>query len=159
MNTDYIKANIQEAVYTKKEGTVSSFYWQGGSTLLPNRMSITKGLEMAKAERKGRNLIDPVVGQMKGQFKKHEASALKKNKPFYVTTQIWKKVDFPLLTGYGTIGISTPEGVRDTHDLVVFLADEGWNTMHIYICSGMGTPEYIVETMQVVYDIVKNSNQ
>lgn len=154
MNADFIKTYLQEAVYSLKEGTTSSYYWQSGARLLPNRLSITKGAEMTHVQRKGRNLLDPIVGQLIGKYTKAEASTLKRFPPFHVRTQIWKKAEFPLLIGYGTTGISSPEGIVDTHDLLAFYSNDSWQTLRIFFFHGLGVPNYIEEAMAVAQELV-----
>lgn len=142
-----IKASYQEAIYEKKQGTATSYYWQSGSRILPNRASI-KNVEITKVARKGRNLLHPVLGQFLAQFTRKEESPLKQHKPFHVRTQIWQDEDYPQFIGYGTTGISDAEGrvtdKSDTGDLLVFYSkDADWQTIRIFIFAGMGkNPEH-----------------
>lgn len=142
INEELIRSSYQEATYQRKEGTASSYYWQEGSRILPNRASITKGNEVTKVARKGRNILQPIAGQFLASFTLKEESPLKLNRPFTVRTQIWQDENYPLFIGYGTIGISDSEGRitedSDTGDLVVFYSDDDWLTIRILFFEGMG---------------------
>lgn len=142
MNDELVKASLSVAIYEKKQGTATSCYWQSGSRILPNRVSISN-LEMAKVARKGRNLQDPVVGQFLATFTKKEKSPLKLHKPYNVRTQIWQHKYYPQFIGYGTIGISNTQGKvvksSDTGDLVIFYSEEvNWQTIKVFYLRGMG---------------------
>ena len=109
ISNDMIKAWYQEAIYEKKQGTTTSYYWKSGSKILPNRASINN-VEITKVARKGRNLQHPVVGQFIATFTTKEESPLKLHKPYNVRTQIWQDEYYPQFIGYGTLGISDAEG-------------------------------------------------
>ena len=161
INNDFILANLQEAIYTLKEGTASSYYWQSGTRILPNRLSISRKYEMTKVKKQGRNLLDPVVGQMIGNFTKDETSYLKRFAPYCVRTQIWKDYNFPLLIGYGTTGITdttAPRRFYDTQDLLAFYSDDEWRSIHIFFISKMGMPEYKDVALQCVQDLITKQN-
>ena len=79
----FIEAAMQESWYQKKPGTSSSYYFQAGCRILPNRLSISRD-ELSMVRKKGRNLIHPVIGQLIGQFTKGEESPLKANFPYVV---------------------------------------------------------------------------
>lgn len=137
-----IKASYQEAIYEKKQGTATSYYWKSGSKILPNRASINN-VDITKVAKKGRNLQHPLAGQFIGKFTIKEESPLKLHKPYNVRTQIWQHEYYPQFIGYGTIGISDAEGSvtdqSDTGDLLVFYSkDAGWQTIRIFIFAGMG---------------------
>lgn len=157
MEKNFILATMQIAIYKKKEDTQTSYLWDSGVKLLPNRLSLSREFEMASVSRKGRNLMDTKVGQMLSTFTKKEESPLKRFKPYSCRTQIWQKAEFPLLLGYGTSGITSESGkIIDTKDLLVFYTPDDWQTMEIYIFVGMGVPESIMEAMEVANEIVKN---
>jgi hypothetical protein len=121
MNKEFIEATLQRATYRRKEGTTTSYYWKSGIRILPNRLGITKD-QFANAKRKGRNL-QSIAGQIKGNFKQSEKSPLKKFKPYSLHTQIWKIPEYPILLGYGSIGVTNKEGKidrsSDTEDLIL----------------------------------------
>ncbi len=129
MNRIFIEKVIQEAVYQKKEGTAGSYYRASGASILPKRLSISFDKEMAQTARKGRNLQHKVVGQLLGSFTKPEQSPLKQFKPYIVRTNIYQDNDFPILKGYGTLGISNQTGKIDQQsdkgDLVLLYCPEG----------------------------------
>lgn len=157
MDKDYIAANFQEAIYTLKEGTKSSYYWHEGSTILPNRLSISKETEMTSVRKKGRNNIDPTAGQMVSTFRKDEASPYKVQKPYVCRTQIWQKAEYPLFIGYGTAGITNKEGqVEDTGDLLVFFTPDQWQTIRIFIFAGMGNPNNLLEAFDYANKFLSN---
>jgi len=128
MEKQFIEAIKKEAVYQRKEGTSGSYYRASGASVLPDRLSISFGNQMAETARKGRNLQHKIVGQLLGTFKKAEQSPLKQFKPYVVRTNIYQDNDFPMLQGYGTLGVSNHSGKidrqSDTGDLVVFYCPE-----------------------------------
>lgn len=150
MVEEFISKAMKEATYQHKEGTASSYYWQSGSRILPNRLSISRDSEMTSVKRKGRNLLHPVVGQLLGKFKVAEESPLKQHKPFEVRTQIWQVPLYPIFIGYGTIGITGASGKveGDTGDLVVLHTTDQWENITIYYFAGMGNPNDQPQVMQ-----------
>ena len=140
MIDEFIRKSMKVAVYKHKEGTKSSYYWQQGCKILPNRLSISRGNEMTNVQHKGRNAMHPVVGQLIGTFKVAEESPLKKYKPFVCRTQIWQVPLYPLFIGYGTIGISGASGKveGDTGDLVILYSTDQWANITIFYFAGMG---------------------
>ena len=162
ISNEMIKASYQEATYQRKAGTSSSYYWQTGSRILPNRASITKEKEVAKVAKKGRNLLHPVIGQYLSQFTRKEESTLKLNKPFQVRTQIWLDEDYPQFIGYGTAGISDATGritdKSDTGDLLVFYSDDtDWENIRIFFFAGMGrTPDSRDAAMRYASKLIYN---
>ena len=143
MNSQFIKSILQEAKYTKKEGTATSYLWQSGIKILPKTLSISKEYEFSKTAKKGRNLQHSVAGQMIGSFTQKEESSLKQNKPYRLRTQIWRINEFPLFIGYGSIAISDKKGIitkeSDLGDLVIFYTSDNWLSIHIYYLPGMIT--------------------
>lgn len=142
MTRQFIEAVKQEAFYTLKEGTQISYYHSSGTRILPNRLSISRGGEITKVAKKGRNLLHPVIGQLMGRFRKEEISPLKRFKPYECRTQIWQIPEYPLFIGYGTIGICDKDGRinrgSDTGDLVVLTtSDRNWKTIHIFYFPAM----------------------
>ena len=155
MNEEFISKSMQVAFYQHKEGTASSYYWQHGSRILPNRLSISKDTEMTSVQRKGRNMLHPIVGQLLGKFKVAEASRLKKHKPFEVRTQIWQVPLYPLFIGYGTIGITGASGrvEGDTGDLVVLFTPDQWRNIVVFYFAGMGNVmEQVMRYLQQLVD-------
>lgn len=149
IGSDFISSILQQATYKLKEGTKSSYYWQSGTRILPDRLSISKESEMTKVARKGRNLLHSLAGQMVGTFKMNEESPLKQFKPFTCRTQIWAVDEYPLFIGYGTTGITNEEGgVTDTGDLVVFYSTDNWSTIQISFFRGLGNPGYLLNCME-----------
>ena len=88
MNEEFIRANFQTGTYTLKEGTKGSYYWAEGFSGLPNRLSISRDRELTKVDRKGRNLLHPIAGQMVGNFTAKETSPQKKLHPSRCTSLI-----------------------------------------------------------------------
>lgn len=158
MNKEFISAALQEAIYQRKEGTESSFYWQEGSRILPNRASISKIVDITKVSRKGRMLLHPSIGQLISRFTKGEESPLKMYKPYNLRTQIWKHEGYPQFIGWGTIGISNSTGgIVDTNDLIIlYTEDEDWRTIRIFFFRGMGNPDLLEEAMRFASSIINN---
>jgi len=137
----FIEAAMQESWYQRKPGTSSSYYFQAGCRILPNRLSISRD-ELSVVRKKGRNLIHPVIGQLIGQFTKGEESPLKANFPYVVRTQIWQIPEYPLFIGYGSIGISNEEGKiergSDAGDLIILESENpNWERIQIFFFPAM----------------------
>lgn len=150
MIDEFVANSMHSATYLHKEGTSSSYYWQTGSKILPNRLSISRGSEMTNVQRKGRNMLHPVVGQLLASFTKKEESPLKQHKPFAVRTQIWQAPLYPSFIGYGTLGISNEEGKvqGDTGDLVVLYTSSQWTEITIFYFAGMGNVNDMEQVMK-----------
>ena len=150
MVEEFISKAMKTATYQHKEGTANSYYWQSGSRILPNRLSISKGSEMTNVQRKGRNLLSPVVGQILGRFTKIEESPLKQHKPFDVRTQLWQVPLYPLFIGYGTLGITGASGKveGDTGDLIVLHTTDQWTNISIFYFAGMGNINDMEQVMK-----------
>lgn len=134
---------VEEATYKLKEGTKDSYYRQSGSTILPNRMSIDFQKELTYAQKKGRMLIERVIGEVRGSFKKTEQSPLKQHPPYGIHSKIFRPQCFPLVNGYATIAISNKEGKisKDSEEglAAFFKADDGM--LHIFFCAGINPSE------------------
>lgn len=155
MNEEFLKKAISVASYHIKEGTTSSYYWQEGTKLLPNRLSISKE-SITKVQRKGRNL-QKVAGQCVGKFRNDEESPFKLHKPYTLRTQIWQIEEFLEFVGYGTCGISGDDGkIHDTGDLMVFYADDGeWHKIRIFVFKGMGrNPDDMIEAIKFASSLI-----
>ena len=155
MNEKKKKKAISVASYHIKEGTTSSYYWQEGTKLLPNRLSISKE-SITKVQRKGRNL-QKVAGQCVGKFRNDEESPFKLHKPYTLRTQIWQIEEFLEFVGYGTCGISGDDGkIHDTGDLMVFYADDGeWHKIRIFVFKGMGrNPDDMIEAIKFASSLI-----
>lgn len=156
MDKTFILNTMQVAEYRLKETTKSSYYWQSGTKLLPNRISLSIGVEITKVQRKGRNLLNPIIGQMLGTFSSKDESTLKQYKPYCCRTQIWFNPDYPLLAGYGTIGVTAEDGkIKDTGDLIVLKSYDDWNTISIYIFKGCGNPDNMDIAMECANDVAR----
>jgi hypothetical protein len=148
MEKVFIEKILQEAVYLRKEGTAGSYYRASGASILPRRLSISFNTQMAQTAQKGRNLIHKVVGQLLGTFTKDEQSPLKQYKPYTVRTNLYQDNDFPMLKGYGTIGISNHTGKVDRQsdkgDLVlVYCPERSQEEVKLFFFAGglMSLPE------------------
>lgn len=142
IDQETIESTIHEAFYKLKAGTETSYYWQEGSRILPDRMSISFGAELSHAQKKGRMLAEEVIGEVKGTFKKVEQSPLKQHPPFYIHSKIFRPELSPSVLGYGIIGISNEEGKisRDSEEGLVAFCNAGEGVLHIYFCAGISTP-------------------
>lgn len=142
IDLEAIKTTIHEAFYKLKEGTETSFYWQEGSTILPNRLSISIGAELSHAQKKGRMLAEEIIGEVKGTFKKVEQSPLKQHPPFYIHSKIFRPELSPSVIGYAIIGISNEEGKisRDSEEGLAAICNAGDGVLHIYFCAGITNP-------------------
>lgn len=158
MIEEFISKAMQIACYEHKEGTASTYNWHQGSRILPNRLSISNGNEMTHVQRKGRNTIHPVVGQLIGKYVKSEQSPLKQYKPFAVRTQIWREPFYPLFIGYGTLGISAESGKveGDTGDLVVLYSTNQCQDIVIFYFAGMGNINDKEQVMKYLQQYVES---
>lgn len=74
MNRQFIEATIQIATYIRKKETSSSYYWQSGIKILPNRLGISKD-QFSTIQKKGRNLRGGKIGnRVLNKIKDIEAS-------------------------------------------------------------------------------------
>ena len=161
MNNEFMAALFQEATYQRKEGTATSYYWQKGSRILPNRLSISGGGNLlSSVQRKGRAISNgDIIGQCKGNFTQKEESPLKVCKPYSITTSIWQNPKWLQFLGYGTIGFSnddSPKGVSDLGDLLIFYTDSSdWSTIRIFYFAGMGVnPDKLDEAMRYANNLL-----
>lgn len=141
MEKQFLNAVVKSSVYKRKPDTAMSYYRTLGEKILPERLSISRESQINQTANKGRNLQNRVVGQLLGTFKKSEVSPLKQNKPYSIRTNIWEDSNYPLLIGYGTIGISNEAGKidrqSDTGDLIVLCStNRNWDEIIIYFFTG-----------------------
>lgn len=141
MFDEFIQKAMLVAFFEKKQGTSTSYYWQSGCQILPNRISVSKEMEMSSVQKKGRNTHQNVVGQFLAQFTKKEESPLKQYPPYQVRTQLWQVPLYPQFIGYGTIGITGESGKvkGDTGDLIVLYSPDDWNNIVVFFFAGMGS--------------------
>lgn len=158
MIDSFISKAMQVAVYTHKEGTKTSYYCTNGAKILPNRLSISRNTEITSVQRKGRNLLHPISGQLLGKYRVDEESPLKQHKPFRLRTQLWQVPLHPSFIGYGTIGISDEEGkITDTGDLVMLFSSDEWETISIYYFAGMGNPNDMEQVVKFLEGYIKDN--
>jgi len=162
MEKEFLNSQLLVCSYERKEGTATSYYRTSGSNILPIRIGISKDCELVPAQRKGRNL-QLRAGQLKGAFTQLEESPLKQHKPYKISTGIYKIPEYPLFIGYGTIGISNPEGKitreSDTEDLVVFHTLDNWKNITIYYLPKCGSPNEMESAFSFLNELVKQSQQ
>lgn len=156
MTDSAISQSMQIAIYQHKEGTSTSYFWQSGSRIMPNRLSISSH-DMASVQRKGRNLQHTNIGQLLGKFTKVEESPLKQYKPYSVRTQLWQVPAHPEFIGYGTLGITGVSGKveGDTGDLVVLHTSDEWESITIYYFAGIGSLDGLQQAMQFLGEHVE----
>lgn len=120
MNELLIAKKHEIFVYRQKEGTLSSFYLQEGKVnILPERIGYSEDCFL-KLQNKGRALSEKKKGQVTGTFRKDEASVYKQHKPFRLFSTIWEAQNYPVVVGYGDIGISNKEGkIESSKDLFI----------------------------------------
>lgn len=166
IHEEFISGCLQESMYKLKEGTKGSYYWQSGSRILPNRMTIQEG-QLTNVKKSGRNSLHKIAGQLLSAFSTKEESPLKKVKPYTFRTQIWSVPEYPLFIGYGTAGITTEieesyEGkievvkkVKDTGDLLLLYSDDSWKTIRIFFFAGLGTnPDYLIPCFKYANELI-----
>lgn len=153
---NFLDAIMEHLVYTHKEDTKSSFYSENG--ILPNRFSFQR-CDFTKVTNVGRCSIEKKAGQLVGKFTKSENSPLKKYKPYTCRTEIFRCADFPLLIGYGTLGISESDGrVRnDNGDVVVLYSNDNLSTLHIFYFRNLKNPDYKWDILAFVNAYVRKN--
>lgn len=155
MNKDFLRLQIKSSIYQLKEGTKSSYYFQSGESILPSRLDIALGSTMTNASPKGRILSEKVVGEIRGTFKKIEESPLKQFKPFKINSRIFRKVEFPHLTGWSSIAISDQKGkTRNEEGVAVFLRT-GVDILEIFFVAGKPLPDLILAVCEIVSETIK----
>lgn len=147
-----IEISMNVALYKLKEGTSTSYYWQEGSKILPNRLSISFGTELTHAERKGRMLIENVCGEVKGCFTRAEESPLKRHPPFRIHSKIFRPIHFPSILGYAVIGISNEEGriSRDTEEGLAVFCKAGKDVLKVFFWAGITSPSEKDDVLEFV---------
>lgn len=157
ISKEFIQRIMHKCTYQKKEGTQTSYYWQAGAKIMPNRIGISIG-EMRETAMKGRNLGKEISGQLMGTFTKKEESPFKVNKPYVVRTQLWQAADFPKLE-YGTLAMSNEKGIidrdSDKGDLIVAYRPNH-KDIHFWIFPAIGAnPDSLLEALQYVDEEMK----
>lgn len=153
MNRTFVESIKQTAIYRLKEGTATSFYWQSGTRVLPNRLGISKDSLLSRVARKGRALQHSIVGQLRGSFTQKEDSPLKKYRPFAVQSSIYEIAEYPLFFGYGTLGTSNKEGkiTKDT--------DKGDLILLQFVSENEVKISYYPKSLQQLYQILEYENE
>jgi hypothetical protein len=138
MNENLIQAVHKSAIYKLKPDTSTSYYYQVGELILPNRIGISNEFQFAEANKSGRNQ-HPIAGQIKATFKLKEESKYKQNKPFNIHTNIWKVAEYPIFIGYGSIGITNEAGrITETGDLIILYSrSASWQEVEVHFFPGM----------------------
>jgi hypothetical protein len=155
MENEFIQKTMQICTYQLKADTKTSYYWKGGSQILPNRISVKD--DLFSPIKKSSNTLHPTIGEFKAQFthKEQSQSSLMRNKPYQVHTKIRRNPDHPQFIGYGTCGISDSEGkITDIGDLMIFYSNDSWQTITIFYFVGMATPEHIDEAFKFAASII-----
>ena len=153
MESEFMRKQLRVCTYKLKEDTKTSYYFEGGERLLPNRLSISTDI-LSMVRKRGRNL-QPIAGQLVASFTQKEDSPLKLYPPYTVRTQIWKIEDYPQFIGYGTCGISNDKGeTQDTGDLMVFYSDNKWETITIFYLIGFANPQFRDEAFSYAASII-----
>lgn len=159
----FIRKCMEELTYQLKEGTSTSIYWQSGSRILPNRMSIQKGMGFiqGKDSEKVKFGKSIKVGELSAKFTKTEESPLKRFYPYAVYTSLFRRVENPRITAWGTIGISDEKAKKikdDNGDLVVIDSDD-WKSFRILYFRGLGDiPEHIEQALAYADNYLHGNN-
>ena len=87
MENEFIQKTMQICTYQLKADTKTSYYWKGGSQILPNRISVKD--DLFSPIKKSSNTLHPTIGEFKAQFthKEQSKSSLMRNKPYQVHTR------------------------------------------------------------------------
>lgn len=147
-----IEISMNVALYKLKEGTSTSYYWQEGSKILPNRLSISFGTELTHAERKGRMLLEDVIGEVKGNFTRVEQSPLKQHPPFSIHSKIFRPLHFPSVFGYAVMGISNEEGCisRNSEEGLAVFCKVGEGELKVFFWPGITNPSEKDDVLEFV---------
>lgn len=155
MDNKNIAMIMQTCYYRLKPETKSSYYWEKGSRILPNRISAQA--DLFSPIKRSSNTLHPTIGEFKAQFTKKEdsESPLMQHIPYQVHTKIRSNPDYPQFIGYGTCGISNENGhIKDTGDLMIFYSSDNWETLKILYFKEMGNPNNIDEAFRYATTIV-----
>lgn len=155
MNKDFIRLQIKSAIYKRKADTKASFYYQSGDTILPSRLDITLGQVFTKARHKGRMTTEEVVGEIRGQFTKKEESPLKQFKPFKISSKIFRKDEFPQLTGWGGLAVSDEEGKTTNEEGVAVFNHMEEDQLEIFFVAGKPLPDMILAVCEIVAETIR----
>lgn len=155
----FLSAKMMHYIYKRKENTKGSYYSDSAGLVLPQRFSFDT-FDITKVRKKGRALIEKSAGQLIGKFKIVEESPLKQYKPFDCRTQIFASSDYPLLIGYGTLGITGRDGrvTCDNGDIVVLYTSDKLDTLNIFYFQNLNKPEYKDGVLAFVNDYVRRNN-
>lgn len=138
-----ISQHVKSAIYRRKAGTKTSFYYQTGSTILPGRLDIMLGQVFTKARRKGRMITEEVVGEIRGTFKKSEESPLKQFKPFRISAKIFRNEEYPQLTGWCGLAVSDKTGRTTNEEGVAVFNHMEEDRLEIFFVAGKPLPNMI----------------
>ena len=130
---------------------VKSLVEGGEFCLLPHRISLLRGMDMASVKNTGRAL-KPMDAQIKGSFTTIEDSPYKCYKPYQVQSGLWKVEGYQSYYA-GSLGTSGVNGKidQDNGDLVV-VHTSNWRTLEVFVFRGLaGTQkqlDYLPEVMK-----------
>lgn len=157
MDKAFILQQMNVATYAKKADTKTSFYLVTAKKFpLPVRLSISFDNVITNSTHKGRMVSgDSVVGEIRGEFKKCEDSPLKQHYPFKVNSKIFRKAEFPQLTGYGTLAISNDNGATSQEEGVIVFADMGENIVKLFFFACKCNPTNILSFCELVSEELK----
>ncbi len=156
MNKDFMRQLMEAAAYSRKADTKTSYYYQGGSRVLPSRLDISFGNMFTKPRNKGRMVTEMVVGEIRGRFKTAEQSPLKQHTPYKVSSKIFRQGEFPQLIGWAGVAVSDKDGRTSKEEGVAVLADLGNDTVGIFFFAGIESlPDGILSVCSIVADEMK----
>lgn len=159
MNKDFLRLQLKSAIYKRKADTKASFYYQTGDTILPSRLDITLGQVFTKARHKGRMTTEEVVGEIRGQFKKEEQSPLKQFKPFKISSKIFRKEEFPQLTGWGGLAVSDVEGSATNEEGVAVFNQIEEGVLEVFFVAGKPLPSLILAVCEIVAKTIQKKGR
>lgn len=146
-------ANASERKKANQE-TIKKLVQSGEYWLLPHRIGVLVGTEMASSSGSGR-AGKRMDAQLKGAFTVLEVSPYKQHKPFEVQTGLWR-VEGERTLYYGTLGITGTEGkiIQDNGDLLL-LRTTDWRRLEIFIFKGLAGLNKQLDNLPEVVEYVK----
>ncbi|MDD6943787.1 MAG: hypothetical protein SOV24_01035 [Muribaculaceae bacterium] len=132
---EFLVKSMLMSRYTLKPDTTTSFYFQDGFKILPQRVSLANK-DARPAKNTGRNRKN-FINNLEGTFKKRpkEETLLTQNGVSRIHTGIYREPQYPLFLGSGTIGTAGKTGgvKGDNGDLVVLYTPDQPNKIETIV--------------------------
>ena len=137
ITSSFLAKVVCKYIYTRKQGTKTSYYRQKGDAFLPFRISISQE-GLSRIAHVGRAASLSKKGSFIGLFRIDENSPIKVLKSGSVVRgTIWYCPENPALLGYSDLGFTNEQGnIQEGNDLIVFRISDDLNTVVIEVYKG-----------------------